>query len=119
MKQVLYVLTTSICMYLCTRLLNIQYIFALSIFVILTLNDVSQALGQQQVPETRHLILELPHQAVAWIFVDHGVAADLLGSVCVPVGRGGGIHSGERTSSQVLAQLDVSRGKAKKTTPCK
>lgn len=50
----------------------------------LTLDDVSQALGVQQVFEASHLLLQLAHQAVVGVLVDHGVAADLLGAVSVP-----------------------------------
>lgn len=44
-----------------------------------------QALGVQQVPQPAHLGLQLSDQLGVGIFVDHGVAADLLGAVGVPV----------------------------------
>ena len=72
--------------------------------VVLTLNDVPQALGQQQVSEPRHLVLQLPHQPVVGVLVDHSVAADLLGPVRVPVGGGGGVQVGGRLAwCQLLA----------------
>lgn len=50
----------------------------------LTLNDVAQALCVQQVFETSHLLFQLTHQAVVGVLVDHGVAADLFGTIGVP-----------------------------------
>lgn len=55
----------------------------------LTLDDVSQPLGVQQVFETSHLLLQLAHQAVVGVLVDHCVAADLLGTISVPRRAGG------------------------------
>lgn len=52
----------------------------------LTLDDVSQALCIQQVFEASHLLLQLTHQAVVGVLVDHGVAADLFGAISVPAG---------------------------------
>jgi len=43
-----------------------------------------QALGEQQAPQPLHLPLQLPDQFGVWIFVDDGVAADLLCTVSVP-----------------------------------
>lgn len=43
-----------------------------------------QTLGEQKVPEPIHLGLQLPDQLGVGIFVDDGVAADLLGPVGVP-----------------------------------
>ena len=53
----------------------------------LTLYDVSQALCVQKVLEASHLLLQLTHQTVAGVLVDHGVAADLFGTVSIPGGR--------------------------------
>lgn len=50
----------------------------------LTLNDVAQALSEQQVFEAGHLLFQLSHQTVVRVLVDDGVAADLLGAVGVP-----------------------------------
>lgn len=55
-----------------------------SILVTLTLYDVSQALGVQQILETSHLLLQLTHQSVVGVLVDHSVAADLFGTISVP-----------------------------------
>lgn len=54
------------------------------LYVTLTLDDVSQALGVQQVFEASHLLLQLTHQAVVGVLVDHSIAADLFGAVGVP-----------------------------------
>jgi len=54
---------------------------------ILTLDDVPQALRVQQLLQAGHLLLQLPHQPVVGVFVDDGVAADLLGSVSVSGSR--------------------------------
>lgn len=43
-----------------------------------------QALREQQVPQPLHLGLQLPDQFGVWILVDHGVTADLFGAVSVP-----------------------------------
>lgn len=57
----------------------------------LTFDDVTQALRVQEVLQTGHLLLQLTHQTVVGVLVDDGVAADLLGAVCVPAcARGGG-----------------------------
>ncbi|TNN64298.1 hypothetical protein EYF80_025549 [Liparis tanakae] len=42
------------------------------------------ALGEQEAPQPLHLPLQLPDQFGVWIFVDDGVAADLLCTVSVP-----------------------------------
>ena len=51
----------------------------------LTINDVTQALGEEEIFQTRHLLLQLADQSVVGILVDDGVAANLFGAVCVPV----------------------------------
>ena len=66
----------------------------------LTVQDVSQSLGAQQVLQTRHLVLQVPDQLVVGVFVDHRVALDVLGAVGVAVGWGGSEVSAERTSTQ-------------------
>lgn len=45
-----------------------------------------EALGEQQVPQPVHLRLQLPDQFGVGIFVDDGVAADLFGAVRIPAG---------------------------------
>lgn len=50
----------------------------------LTVGDVTEPLGVQQVPQPRHLILQLADQLVVGVLVDDGVTADLLGPVRVP-----------------------------------
>ena len=67
---------------------------------VLTLDDVPQALGEQQLLEPGHLLLQLPHQSVVGVLVDHGVAADLLGAVGVSGSR-------RRTTNGVRPQLSV------------
>lgn len=54
--------------------------------VTLTLYDVSQALRKQQVFQASHLLLQLTHQTVVGVLVDHGVTADLFGAISVPGG---------------------------------
>lgn len=54
--------------------------------VTLTLYDVSQALCIQQVLEASHLLFQLTHQTVVGVLVDHGVAADLFGTIGIPGG---------------------------------
>ncbi|TNN74192.1 hypothetical protein EYF80_015637 [Liparis tanakae] len=49
------------------------------------------ALGAEEVFQTGHLLLQLTHQPVAGILVDHGVAADLFGAVCVSADMKGGV----------------------------
>ena len=43
-----------------------------------------QALGEQQVSQPFHFVLQLSDQFGVRIFVDDGVAADLFGAVGVP-----------------------------------
>lgn len=50
----------------------------------LTVGDVTETLGVQQVPQPRHLILQLADQLVVGVLVDDGVTADLLGPVRIP-----------------------------------
>lgn len=50
----------------------------------LTLRDVAQALGVEQVAQAGHLVLEFTDELVIGVLVDDGVAADLLGPVGVP-----------------------------------
>lgn len=50
----------------------------------LTLNDVTQSLGIQQVFQARHLLFELTHQSVIRILIDDGVTANLFGTVGIP-----------------------------------
>lgn len=50
----------------------------------LTVGDVPEALGVQQVPQPGHLVLQLSDQLVVGVLVDDGVAADLLGPVGIP-----------------------------------
>lgn len=54
--------------------------------VTLTLYDVSQALCIQQVFQASHLLLQLTHQTVVGVLVDHSVTADLFGTISVPGG---------------------------------
>lgn len=54
----------------------------------LTVGDVPETLGVQQVPQPGHLVLELTDQLVVGVLVDDGVTADLLGPVGVPGGQG-------------------------------
>lgn len=56
----------------------------------LTVGDVAQTLGVEQVPQPRHLVLQLSDQLVVGVLVDDSVAADLLGPVGVP-GRQGAL----------------------------
>lgn len=49
----------------------------------LTVQDVSQALGSEQLLQTGHFVLQVTHQLVVGILVDDGVALDVLGSVSV------------------------------------
>lgn len=56
--------------YLCIRTCSVQKLL--------------QALGEQQVPQSLHLRLQLPDQLGVRVLVDHGVAADLFGAVGVP-----------------------------------
>lgn len=53
--------------------------------VTLTLDDVSQALRIQQVFEAGHLLLQLTHQPVVGVLIDHGVTADLFSTIGIPV----------------------------------
>ena len=59
----------------------------------LTVQDVSQALGAEQVLQSSHLILQVTHQLVVGVLVDHRVTLDVLGAVRVaveeqrPIGR--------------------------------
>ena len=50
----------------------------------LTVDDVPQALGAEEVFQTGHLLLQLAHQPVVGVLVDHSVAANLFCSVCIP-----------------------------------
>lgn len=50
----------------------------------LTLYDVSQTLSHQQVSEAGHFLLQLTHQTVAGVLVDHSVTADLFSTISVP-----------------------------------
>ncbi len=50
----------------------------------LTLDDVTQALGIEEVLQTGHLIFQLTHQTVIRIFIDHSITTDLLSPVCIP-----------------------------------
>lgn len=63
----------------------------------LTLYDVSQALGIQQVFEASHLLLQLTHQTVVGIFIDHSVAANLFGAIGIPESR----EDGTRLQSMI------------------
>lgn len=56
-----------------------------------TVNDVPKALGVEQVPQPRHLVLQLADQFVVGVLVDDSVAADLLGTVSIP-GEGQGLE---------------------------
>ena len=60
----------------------------------LTVQDVAQALGAEQVLQTGHLVLQVPDQLVVGVLVDHRVALDVLGAVGVAVEeqRGGGVR---------------------------
>ena len=60
-----------------------------SLCATLTLDDVSQALCIQQVSEASNLLLQLAHQTVVGVLVDHGVTADLFGAISVPGGKEG------------------------------
>lgn len=71
----------------------------------LTVNDVTQALGEEEVFQAGHLLLQLAHQSVVGILVDHSVAADLLGAVCVPAGARGGGNS-EHVTPEPLPMND-------------
>lgn len=59
----------------------------------LTLNDVPEALGVEEVLQPRHLLFEFAHQPVVGVLVDDGVAADLLGPISVPATEEEGEHS--------------------------
>lgn len=49
----------------------------------LTIQDVSKALGTEQLLQTSHFVLQVTHQLVVGILVDDGVALDVLGSVSI------------------------------------
>lgn len=49
----------------------------------LTVQDVSEALGTEQLFQTSHFVLQVPHQLVVGILVDDCVALDVLGSVSI------------------------------------
>lgn len=49
----------------------------------LTVQNVSKALGTEQLLQTSHFVLQVTHQLVVGILVDDGVALDVLGSVSV------------------------------------
>lgn len=51
---------------------------------VLTVGDVPETLGVQQVPQPGHLVLQLADQLVVGVLVDDRVAADLLGPVGIP-----------------------------------
>ena len=53
----------------------------------LTIQDIAQALGTEQVFQAADLVLQLAHEFVVGVLVDDGVALDLLGTVCIPVGE--------------------------------
>lgn len=50
----------------------------------LTVCDVPETLGVQQVPQPRHLVLQLTDQLVVRVLVDDGITADLFGPVSIP-----------------------------------
>lgn len=50
----------------------------------LTLSDVTQTLGVQQVPQPGDLVLEFADEFVVGVFIDDSVTADLLGPVSIP-----------------------------------
>lgn len=51
----------------------------------LTVQDVPEALGTEQLLQPRHLVLQLPYQFGIGVLVDDSVALDLLGSVRISV----------------------------------
>lgn len=50
----------------------------------LTVSDVPETLGIQQVPQPGHLVLQFTDQLVVRVLVDDGVTADLFGPVGIP-----------------------------------
>lgn len=50
----------------------------------LTLSDVTQTLGVQQVPQPGDLVLEFTDEFVVGVFIDDSVTANLLGPVSIP-----------------------------------
>ena len=65
----------------------------------LTVQDVAQALGAQQVLQTGHLILQVADQLIVGVLVDHRVALDVLGAVSVAVEESSH-HHGETRRNQ-------------------
>lgn len=51
-----------------------------------TVNDISQALGVEQVSQTSHFILQFSDQLVVRIFIDDSIAPDLFSTVSISVG---------------------------------
>lgn len=84
-----------------------------SILVTLTLYDVSQALGVQQILETSHLLLQLTHQSVVGVLVDHSVAANLFGTISVP-----GVKEVTERTTQGHCSLDLRNFQCFETPSC-
>lgn len=50
----------------------------------LTVQDVSQALGSEQLLQSSHFILQIAHQLIVGILVDDSIAFDVFSSVSIP-----------------------------------
>ena len=68
-----------------------------------------QALGEQQVPQSFHLGLQLSDQFGVWIFVDHGVTADLFGAVSISGEAGHTESEQSQTDLKTHDQIELKR----------
>lgn len=67
----------------------------------LTVQDVPEALSTEQVLQSCHLVLKLPHQFRVGVLIDDGVALDLLGSVRISLN--------EQTKTVIQTAIDITR----------
>lgn len=49
----------------------------------LTVQDVSQALGTEQLLQSSHFVLQITHQLIVGILIDDSIAFDVLSSVSI------------------------------------